>query len=85
LTKCNDHQGRAGRRDDRAVVAIYLLGRGIDTAPANVLLASGTQQALDTVLRALTRPDDVLAAEALSYPGTGTPTAHCDRTPDRPD
>ncbi|NRQ36415.1 PLP-dependent aminotransferase family protein [Nonomuraea sp. NN258] len=58
-----------GRRSDRAVVATYLLDRGIDTAPANVLLTSGTQQALDTVLRALTRPGDVLAADALTYPG----------------
>lgn len=50
-------------------MATYLLGRGIDTSPANVLLASGTQQALDTVLRALTRPGDALAVDALSYPG----------------
>ncbi|GGS82275.1 PLP-dependent aminotransferase family protein [Nonomuraea spiralis] len=58
-----------GRRHDRAVVATYLLGRGIDSAPANVLLTGGTQQALDTVLRALTRPGDVLAVDALTYPG----------------
>ncbi|MEV4889270.1 PLP-dependent aminotransferase family protein [Nonomuraea sp. NPDC055795] len=58
-----------GRRHDRAVVATYLLGRGIDVAPAGVLLASGTQQALDTVLRALTRPGDVVAVDALTYPG----------------
>lgn len=58
-----------GRTQHRAIVATYLLGRGIDTAPANVLLTSGTQQALDTVLRALTRPGDVLAVDALSYPG----------------
>jgi DNA-binding transcriptional MocR family regulator len=58
-----------GRRHDRAIVATYLLGRGIDTAPANVLLTSGAQQALDTVLRALTRPGDVLAVDALTYPG----------------
>jgi DNA-binding transcriptional MocR family regulator len=50
-------------------VATYLLGRGIDTAPTNVLLANGTQQALDTVVGALTRPGDVLTADALSYPG----------------
>lgn len=58
-----------GRRRDRAIVATYLLARGIDTAPGNVLLTSGTQQALDTVLSALTRPGDVLAVDALSYPG----------------
>jgi DNA-binding transcriptional MocR family regulator len=58
-----------GHQRDRAVVATYLLGRGIDAAPSNVLLANGSQQALDVVLRALTRPGDVLAADALSYPG----------------
>ncbi|MGW7267821.1 aminotransferase-like domain-containing protein [Streptomyces sp. NPDC054842] len=58
-----------GRQDERAVVATYLLGRGIDVPPANVLLTSGTQQALDCVLRSLTRPGDVLAVDALSYPG----------------
>lgn len=58
-----------GRLHERAVVATYLLERGIGTAPANVLLTSGAQQALDAVLRSLTRPGDVLAVDALSYPG----------------
>lgn len=58
-----------GRPHDRAVVATYLLDRGIDTPPANVLLTSGTQQALDCVLRSLTRPGDVVAVDAVSYPG----------------
>jgi DNA-binding transcriptional MocR family regulator len=58
-----------GRRQDRAVVATYLLDRGIDTAPASVLLTAGAQQALDSVLRALTRPGDALAVDALTYPG----------------
>ncbi|MQS15600.1 PLP-dependent aminotransferase family protein [Streptomyces kaniharaensis] len=58
-----------GHRHDRAVVANYLLGRGIDTAPDNVLLTSGAQQALDCVLRTLTRPGDVLAVDAIGYPG----------------
>ncbi|WP_335936099.1 aminotransferase-like domain-containing protein [Streptomyces sp. PTD5-9] len=58
-----------GHRHDRAIVATYLLGRGIDTVPHNVLLTSGTQQALDVVLRTLTRPGDVLAVDALTYPG----------------
>lgn len=58
-----------GRLHERAVVATYLLERGIDTAPANVLLTCGAQQALDAVLRSLTRPGDVLAVDALSYPG----------------
>ncbi|MGA5821311.1 PLP-dependent aminotransferase family protein [Kitasatospora sp. NPDC094028] len=62
-------QPPGGHRHDRAVVARYLLERGVDTAPENVLLTSGAQQALDCVLRTLTRPGDVLAVDALSYPG----------------
>ncbi|MFB7532707.1 PLP-dependent aminotransferase family protein [Streptomyces sp. NPDC056178] len=58
-----------GHRHDRAIVATYLLGRGIDTVPRNVLLTSGTQQALDIVRHTLTRPGDVLAVDALTYPG----------------
>ncbi|WP_331726449.1 PLP-dependent aminotransferase family protein [Streptomyces uncialis] len=58
-----------GHRHDREVVATYLLGRGIDAVPHDVLLTSGTQQALDIVLRTLTRPGGVLAVDALSYPG----------------
>ncbi|WP_109529438.1 MULTISPECIES: aminotransferase-like domain-containing protein [Nocardia] len=58
-----------GRTHDRAIVARYLLDRGIDTAPRNVLLTAGTQQALDSVLRTLTRPGDVVAVDALTYPG----------------
>ncbi|MFG3587338.1 PLP-dependent aminotransferase family protein [Streptomyces sp. NPDC047990] len=58
-----------GHRHDRAVLATYLLERGIDTVPDNVLLTSGSQQALDMVLRTLALPGDVLAVDALSYPG----------------
>ncbi len=58
-----------GHRHHRAIVATYLLDRRIDTTPRNVLLTGGAQQALDCVLRALTRPGDVLAVDALSYPG----------------
>ncbi|MFJ9694336.1 PLP-dependent aminotransferase family protein [Kitasatospora sp. NPDC101183] len=62
-------QPPGGHRHDRAAVARYLLDRGVDTAPEHVLLTNGTQQALDCVLRALTRPGDVLAVDALTYPG----------------
>ncbi|MFI6157241.1 PLP-dependent aminotransferase family protein [Kitasatospora sp. NPDC051170] len=62
-------QPPGGHRHDRAAVATYLLDRGVDTAPEHVLLTNGTQQALDCVLRALTRPGDVLAVDALTYPG----------------
>ena len=62
-------QPPGGRHHERAAVATHLLDRGIDTAPDGVVLTNGTQHALDTVLRVLTRPGDVVAADALTYPG----------------
>lgn len=58
-----------GRSRDRAIIATYLLGRDIDVAPGNVFLTNGAQQALDAVLTATTRPGDIIAADALTYPG----------------
>ncbi|MEU4745475.1 PLP-dependent aminotransferase family protein, partial [Actinosynnema sp. NPDC023658] len=62
-------QPPGGRRHERAAVATHLLDRGVDTAPANVALTCGAQHALDTTLRSATRPGDVLAVDALTYPG----------------
>ncbi|MCE6999046.1 PLP-dependent aminotransferase family protein [Saccharothrix sp. S26] len=69
LASLTRQQPPGGRRHERAAVATHLLDRGIDTAPANVVLTCGAQHALDTALRATTRPGDVLAADALTYPG----------------
>lgn len=64
------HQEPAGGRlRDRRVVATYLLSRGIDVPPANVLITNGSQQGLDAALDATTRPGDVIAVGDLSYPG----------------
>ncbi|MGX6446767.1 aminotransferase-like domain-containing protein [Patulibacter sp. S7RM1-6] len=58
-----------GRTHDRAIVATHLLDRGIDVPPDDVVLTGGAQHALDVVLAAAVRPGDVLAADALTYPG----------------
>jgi DNA-binding transcriptional MocR family regulator len=58
-----------GRLKDRAVVATYLLSRGIDVPPSNVLLTNGSQQGLDAALDATTRPGELIAIDSLSYPG----------------
>jgi DNA-binding transcriptional MocR family regulator len=58
-----------GRSRDRAAVATYLLERGLDVAPAEVLLTHGAQHALDVALGALARPGAIVAADALTYPG----------------
>jgi len=58
-----------GRTKDRRVVATYLLSRGIDVPPANVLITNGSQQGLDAALDATTRPGDLVAIGEISYPG----------------
>ncbi|GAC70195.1 PLP-dependent aminotransferase family protein [Gordonia soli] len=59
----------AGRSHDRAIVANYLLDRGIDVAPDQVVLTHGAQHGIDTVLTATTRPGNIIAADTLTYPG----------------
>ncbi|BBA95634.1 putative GntR family transcriptional regulator [Actinacidiphila reveromycinica] len=58
-----------GRATDRAAVATHLLDAGLDVPPDAVLLTAGAQHALDTAVRALARPGDVIAVDALTYPG----------------
>lgn len=62
-------QPPGGRSHERAIVATYLLDRDIDVPPADVFLTNGAQQGLDTVLSTITRPGDIIAADALTYPG----------------
>lgn len=58
-----------GRTRDRAAVATYLLGHGIDVPPQAVVLTAGGQQGLDAALGAVTTPGSIVAVDALTYPG----------------
>lgn len=73
----------AGRSRDRAIVATHLLDRGIDVAPDHVLLTHGAQHGITTVLSAITRPGDIIAADDLTYPGLllAARTQHLDIAP----
>ncbi|ORA38179.1 PLP-dependent aminotransferase family protein [Mycobacterium aquaticum] len=62
-------QPPGGRSTDTAAVATYLLDRGIDVPPHNVLLTAGAQHALDVILAATTTPGSTLVADELTYPG----------------
>ncbi len=62
-------QPPGGRAVDAAAVATYLLDRGIDVPPSDVLLTAGAQHALDVVLTAIATPGSTLAADELTYPG----------------
>ena len=60
---------QGGRPHERATMAKHLRNRGLRLPAAQVLITSGAQHALAVVLMALLKPGDVLAVDALSYPG----------------
>lgn len=63
------YQPHAGRPHERAAVARHLLSRGLAVEAEQVLLVSGAQQGLAVAMMALFKPGDVVAADALTYPG----------------
>jgi DNA-binding transcriptional MocR family regulator len=58
----------AGYRPLRETIAVRLRTHGVDVAPDEVIVTGGAQQALDLLLRALTRPGDRIAIESPTYP-----------------
>lgn len=63
------YQPHAGRKHERAIVAEHLIDRGLDVSSEQVLIVSGAQHGLATTVMALLSPGDVVAADALIYPG----------------
>jgi DNA-binding transcriptional MocR family regulator len=63
------YQPHAGRRHERAAVARHLGQRGVHTGSDQILLVSGAQHGLAVTLMATLRPGDVVAVDALTYPG----------------
>ncbi|HYZ79624.1 MAG TPA: PLP-dependent aminotransferase family protein, partial [Solirubrobacteraceae bacterium] len=53
----------------RAAIAGYLSGRGLPTAPAQVLVTQGALHAWDLALRTFARPGDRVLVETPTYPG----------------
>ncbi|WP_328617448.1 PLP-dependent aminotransferase family protein [Amycolatopsis sp. NBC_00355] len=66
LLRYQPHRGRAG---DRESVARYLRRHGLDTGRERVLIVNGAQHGLAVTAMALFRPGDVVAVDALTYPG----------------
>lgn len=63
-------QPPGGRRHERQAVADFLAReRGIRVEAQQVFLVNGAQQGLDMAARALLRPCDRVAVDALTYPG----------------
>ncbi|WP_068504355.1 MocR-like pyridoxine biosynthesis transcription factor PdxR [Paenibacillus kribbensis] len=53
----------------REAMQAYLLKKGIPTQPENLLITSGSQQAIDLIARTFVGPGDVVVLEAPTYPG----------------
>nr|WP_145545573.1 PLP-dependent aminotransferase family protein [Variovorax boronicumulans] len=63
------YQPHGGRVHERATVARHLGVRGLSVAPAQVAIVDGAQHGLAVTVMALLQPGDVVAVDALTYPG----------------
>jgi DNA-binding transcriptional MocR family regulator len=63
------YQPHSGRPHDRATVARHLRQRGLPVSADQVLIVSGAQHGLAATVMATLQPGDVVAADALTYPG----------------
>jgi DNA-binding transcriptional MocR family regulator len=63
------YQPHGGRAHERAIVARHLARRGLRLEAADVAIVNGAQQGLAVAAQALLEPGDVVAADALTYPG----------------
>ena len=61
----------------REWIARLETSRGTPTAADQVLVVSGSQQALDLIAKVLVDPGDAVLVEAPSYPGALQALAHC--------
>lgn len=63
------YQAHGGRQHERATVARHLESRGLTVAADQVLIVNGAQHGLAASVMALLQPGDVVAIDALTYPG----------------
>lgn len=63
---------QGGRAHERQTAARHLRNRQIRVSGEHVLIVNGAQQGLAVSLMALLQPGDVLAVDALTYPGLKT-------------
>ena len=63
------YQPHRGRPQDRAAVARHLRRRGLAADADQVLIVNGSQHGLATTVMAALRAGDVVAVDALTYPG----------------
>jgi DNA-binding transcriptional MocR family regulator len=63
------YQPHGGRQHERATVARHLARRGLTVRADQVMIVNGAQHGLATTVMALLQPGDVVATDALIYPG----------------
>jgi DNA-binding transcriptional MocR family regulator len=63
------YQAHGGRPHERASVALHLERRGLEVPANRVLIVSGAQHGLAIATLAMLQPGDVIAVDALTYPG----------------
>lgn len=63
------YQPHGGRPHERATVACHLASRGLTVSADQVAIVDGAQHGLATTVMALLQPGDVVATDALTYPG----------------
>lgn len=63
------YQPHAGRQNDRDIIASWLAKTGITASADNILIVNGAQHGLAVAVMGLLKPGDVVAVDALIYPG----------------
>lgn len=63
------YQPHAGRPHERALLARHLTEQGLPITAPQVLIVNGAQHGLALTLQTLLKPGDVVAVDALTYPG----------------
>ena len=63
------YQPHGGRPHERETVARHLASRGLTVSAGQVAIVDGAQHGLATTVMALLQPGDVVATDALTYPG----------------
>jgi DNA-binding transcriptional MocR family regulator len=58
-----------GRTHERAIIARHLASRGLRRGAEDVVIVSGSQHGLAVTAMALLQPGDIVAVDALTYPG----------------
>ena len=63
------YQPHAGRLTEREIITGYLTGSHFKPTADNLLIVNGAQHGLTVTVMGLLRPGDVVAVDALTYPG----------------